>query len=234
MTITAVKCYPTWQVRRGPSPTKALDPARPRPSSHTPTLPGTGLAQHLPGQGGVRGRRVRLGRGRPLRARARRRGRRRPLRPVPRRPGEALTRTPPTGCSPKERSGADGGPVGCAGRDADRCAVAGDVPLAVLRGRAHPHRRHLRHRHRTLRLPRSALASFPSSELCSPHLCWLTGDGRCWSPGKKLGVPVYQLLGGAHRHHIPCMVSCAADVETVKARVAEGCAPSLAESCAHC
>jgi galactonate dehydratase len=40
--------------------------------------------------------------------------------------------------------------------------------------------------------------------------------------GKKLGVPVYQLLGGAHRHHVPCMVSCAADVETVKARVAEG------------
>jgi L-alanine-DL-glutamate epimerase-like enolase superfamily enzyme len=24
--------------------------------------------------------------------------------------------------------------------------------------------------------------------------------------GKKLGVPVYQLLGGAHRHHVPCMV----------------------------
>lgn len=40
--------------------------------------------------------------------------------------------------------------------------------------------------------------------------------------GKKLGVPVYQLLGGAHRHHIPCFVSCAADVETVKARVKEG------------
>lgn len=40
--------------------------------------------------------------------------------------------------------------------------------------------------------------------------------------GKKLGVPVYQLLGGAHRHHVPCMVSCAANVETVKARVAEG------------
>jgi galactonate dehydratase len=40
--------------------------------------------------------------------------------------------------------------------------------------------------------------------------------------GKKLNVPVYQLLGGAHRHHIPCMVSCASDVETVKARVAEG------------
>ena len=35
-------------------------------------------------------------------------------------------------------------------------------------------------------------------------------------------MPVYQLLGGAHRHHIPCMVSCAANVETVQARVAEG------------
>ena len=35
-------------------------------------------------------------------------------------------------------------------------------------------------------------------------------------------MPVYQLLGGAHRHHIPCFVSCAAEVETVKARVAEG------------
>eukprot|EP01052_Picozoa_sp_SAG31_P011537 SAG31_NODE_655_length_13127_cov_20.616058_7_plen_186_part_00 len=40
--------------------------------------------------------------------------------------------------------------------------------------------------------------------------------------GKKLGVPVYQLLGGAHRHHIPCMVSCAADPAVVAARVAEG------------
>ena len=30
--------------------------------------------------------------------------------------------------------------------------------------------------------------------------------------GKKLGVPVYQLLGGAHRHHVPCFVSCAAEV----------------------
>ena len=40
--------------------------------------------------------------------------------------------------------------------------------------------------------------------------------------GKKLGVPVYQLLGGAHRHHIPCMVSCAADPQVVAARVAEG------------
>jgi L-alanine-DL-glutamate epimerase-like enolase superfamily enzyme len=40
--------------------------------------------------------------------------------------------------------------------------------------------------------------------------------------GKKLGVPVYQLLGGAHRHHIPCMVSCAADPDVVAARVAEG------------
>ena len=40
--------------------------------------------------------------------------------------------------------------------------------------------------------------------------------------GKKLGVPVYQLLGGAHRHHIPCMVSCASDPATVKARADEG------------
>ena len=126
----------------------------------------TGLAQHLPGEGGVRGRGVRLGRGRPLRARARRRGRRRPLRPVPRRPGEALTRTPPRATAPKNAAALTAG-LGCAGRDADRCAVAGDVPLAVLRGRAHPHRRHLRHRHRTLRLPRSA---------CCPRL--LTASTR--------------------------------------------------------
>jgi galactonate dehydratase len=48
--------------------------------------------------------------------------------------------------------------------------------------------------------------------------------------GKRLGVPVYQLLGGAHRHHVPsmCTVQGAATatiedaVEQVQARVAEG------------
>jgi galactonate dehydratase len=46
--------------------------------------------------------------------------------------------------------------------------------------------------------------------------------------GKSLGVPCYQLLGGAHRHHIPCMVTVQgqptveACCDEVAARVSEG------------